>query len=73
MRTTEKKILTDESPMPFGAHKGEKMKDVDAGYLLYLWNIGVWNQKGRPVHEYIKNAMSALEMDAPDVIVEHRP
>lgn len=65
--------LTDESPMPFGIHKGEKMKDVPADYLLYLWNIGVWNQKDRPIHEYIRESMSALEMDAPDVIVEHKP
>ncbi len=28
--------LTDDSPMPFGKHRGEKMADVPASYLLWL-------------------------------------
>ena len=29
--------LTEESPMPFGKYKGEKMQDVPALYLLWLY------------------------------------
>ncbi len=28
--------LTDDSLMPFGIHKGKKMLDVPASYLLFL-------------------------------------
>ena len=28
--------LTDDSPMPFGKHKGAPMQDVPAAYLDYL-------------------------------------
>lgn len=30
--------LTDESLMPFGKHKGEKMANVPASYLLWLYD-----------------------------------
>lgn len=30
------KRLTDETIMPWGRHKGEKLEDVPAGYLLWL-------------------------------------
>lgn len=30
-------LLTDESIMPMGKHKGEKMIDVPAKYLLYMY------------------------------------
>lgn len=70
--------LTDESQMPFGKYgptKGDPrvMADVPASYLLFLWDAGEWQNKWRPVHEYIKENFSALEMDAPDYIVTHRP
>ena len=29
--------LTDESPMPWGKYKGEKMANVPASYLLYIY------------------------------------
>lgn len=32
-------IFTDESPMPFGKHKGEKLANVPADYLLYIYGI----------------------------------
>ncbi len=31
-------ILTDESPMPFGKHKGKPMEEVPARYLLWLYD-----------------------------------
>lgn len=27
---------TDQTPIPFGSHEGKAMKEVPAGYLLYL-------------------------------------
>lgn len=30
--------LTDESLIPFGKHKGEKMANVPASYLLWLYD-----------------------------------
>jgi uncharacterized protein (DUF3820 family) len=30
--------LTDESIMPWGIHKGKKMANVPASYLLWLYN-----------------------------------
>lgn len=46
--------LNDKSPMPFGAHKGKKMADVPAHYLLWIYeqNLDVMN--------YIKENMDAL-------------
>lgn len=33
--------LTDESPMPWGKYKGEKMANIPASYLIWLYD----NQK----------------------------
>lgn len=48
--------LTDDSIMPFGKHKGKKMEDVPAGYLLKL------NETLPPgnVKNYIKENMDVL-------------
>jgi len=35
--------LTDESPMPFGKFKGTAMANVDAKYLLWIYD-----QPGKP-------------------------
>lgn len=65
--------MNDESKMPFGQHKGVEMKDVPADYLLWLWNSGYWAKTDTELHRYMKENMNALEMDAPDTIVDHRP
>lgn len=31
-------MLTDESLMPFGKYKGEKLANVPAGYLIWLYD-----------------------------------
>jgi len=54
---TRMKALTDQSPMPFGKYKGQKMESVPAKYLLWLWNDGV--QAG-PVRDYIESNLSVL-------------
>lgn len=57
-------MLDDQSPMPFGKHKGKKMEDVPAEYLLWLRDQ---NHTG-PVREYIEENLSALLKECPDYI-----
>ncbi len=64
--------LTDESAMPFGKHKGEKMENVPARYLLWLWEDGHWS-KPAPLHDYIAESFSALSQESRDFIVTHFP
>lgn len=63
-------MLSDQDLMSFGKHKGEKMEDVPASYLLWLWNEGISHQG---VKEYITESFSALEKECPDTIVKNRP
>lgn len=52
------KNLTDESPMPWGKHKGEAMINVPASYLLWCYE----NEKcSDDVKEYIIDNMAALK------------
>lgn len=49
--------LTVDSLMTFGAHKGKKLSDVPAEYLLWLYK----NKKGYPaLIAYIHNHLDAL-------------
>lgn len=59
--------------MPFGKHKGKRLEDVPASYLLWLWDDGWWQRRGEPLHEYIKTSFSALLQDCPDYIPTHQP
>lgn len=65
--------MNDQSPMPFGKHKGKTMEEVPASYLLWLWDESVWAQPERDIHAYIKESMSALLKEAPNHILEHKP
>lgn len=65
--------LEDSSPMPFGKFQGKPMEDVPSKYLLWLWDNGVWQDVGKPIHEYIKNAWSALINDCKDYVPENPP
>lgn len=77
---------SDDDPMPFGKWKGRKLGGMPASYLLWLWDgdDGLWchdspghhhpSQVERyRLHLYIKHNFSALEQDAPDKIIKHRP
>lgn len=68
-------VYSDHTPIPFGKYKDRPLKDVPADYLLYLWDKdnGLWREKGDPLHEYIRNNMRALLMDAPDFDLKHNP
>ena len=66
--------MNDLSPMPFGKFKGEKLEDVPASYLLWLWNEGVLNElRHHELRAYVIECFAALEKDAPNVIVKDRP
>lgn len=62
--------LEDDSPMPFGKYKGQPMQNVPASYLHWLWHDA--NKKHEvgtdPVADYIKDSLSALKEEAPDLI-----
>lgn len=65
--------LTDTSPMPFGKYHGTPLQDVPASYLLWLWDNGIWQEKHKPLHAYIRESWSALLQDCKDYIPQHKP
>lgn len=50
-------MLTDNDLMPFGKYKGEKLANVPASYLLWLYDNNKCNQYLR---EYIEDNMDVL-------------
>ncbi len=44
---------TDQSRMPWGKHKGEKLMDVPASYLLWLFEQ-TWIKDYPGLHAYLK-------------------
>ena len=61
--------LTDESPMPFGKHKGEKMANVPASYLLWLYDEWTapnprFGFSSKEVKEYIEDNLDVLKQEA---------
>lgn len=69
----QEEVLNDQSPIPFGKHKGMKLEKVPANYLLWLWDNGVWAEKHKPIHKYIHSIFSCLETECTDYIVQHQP
>jgi hypothetical protein len=68
----------DAYEMTFGKYRGTPIGEVPAGYLLWLWDNGVWDGHVRgadqdPVRNYIIKHFNSLEAECPDKIVEHRP
>ena len=53
--------LTDNSLMPYGKHKGTKMGNVPADYLLWLYDNGKCNGD---VKAYIVNNHEVLTVQA---------
>lgn len=52
--------LTDQSLMPFGQHKGEKLANVPAQYLLYIFeNFKLYDN----LKAYIKKNKDVLEAE----------
>ena len=53
-------MLTDESLMPFGMHKGTKMANVPAKYLLFLYDN---NKCTSQVKDYIVENLDVLKLE----------
>jgi uncharacterized protein (DUF3820 family) len=53
-------ILTDNSLMPYGIHKGKKMVDIPAKYLLWLYDN---NKCNMDVKFYIEDNIDALKKE----------
>ena len=49
--------LTDESPMPWGKYKGDKMTNIPASYLLWCYDNG---KCSGDVKEYIRDNYDVL-------------
>ncbi len=62
------KELTDEDRMPFGKYKGQRMSDVPASYLHWLWTNGKEADQVCPVADYIRRNLDALKMEHKDGI-----
>lgn len=54
--------LTDESPMPFGKHKGERMDKVPGTYLDWLMGQD-WIDQWPNVVAYCQRSKSAIEAE----------
>ena len=59
--------LTDEDIMPFGKHKGKRMADVPASYLVWLRSV---NTEHRGVMGYIEDSWEAIKKECPDTIFD---
>ena len=59
--------LEDDSPMPFGKHRGVLMKDVPVSYLHWVWHNGLREGVG-PVKNYILSRRTDLEKEGEDLI-----
>lgn len=53
-------ILTDESIIQFGAHKGKKLANVPAHYLLWMYDQHWCNKDYK---KYIEDNMDVLKKD----------
>lgn len=54
-----KSTFTDTSLMPFGQHKGKKLIDVPASYLLYMYDKGYVNNEA--LKKYIADNLTVLK------------
>lgn len=52
--------ITDKTPMPFGKYKGTAMINVQAPYLLWLYNNGCSHEG---VRKYITENLDALNKE----------
>lgn len=61
-------IMTDQTPMPFGRHKGTALAGVPAVYLLWLLNKGIAKAG---LKQYILDNMRELQQEA-DAVQNYR-
>lgn len=53
--------ITDDSEMPFGKYKGQRLADVPDSYLLWLYERGIGNG---PLKQYIEENLDAIKENA---------
>ena len=53
-------MITDNTPMPWGIHKGKAMANVPASYLLWLLDA---NKCSGDVKKYIQDNKQVLEQE----------
>ncbi|WP_262246971.1 putative quorum-sensing-regulated virulence factor [Parapedobacter soli] len=53
-------MMSDASLMPFGIHKGKRLIDVPAKYLIWLYEE---NKCHGPLKDYIEDNMDALKKE----------
>ncbi len=56
---------TDTTEMQFGIHKGKKLANIPADYLLWLYRNGKTNQ---PLKLYIEENKGFLEMEEKEIL-----
>lgn len=60
-------IYSDETPMPFGKHRGLRMQDVPAEYLLWLLDEnsprGAEGRDRKALLDYIEENRDVLELE----------
>lgn len=57
-------IYDDNTQMPWGKHKGKKLIDVPASYLLWLWDQGGMEKNNLSLKMYISENMDVLKKQA---------
>ncbi|WP_316851171.1 putative quorum-sensing-regulated virulence factor [Pedobacter agri] len=60
MNSAKTEIITDDSVMSFGQYKGQKIANVPASYLLWLYR----NERSGQLKTYILENFEALEKEA---------
>lgn len=61
-----RKKMTNEDEMPFGEHKGKKMKSVPGPYLMWLYREGMWSS---PLKLYIENRFGIHNIGKYDPVI----
>jgi hypothetical protein len=56
----KEEIITDESLMPYGTHKGTAMANVPAAYLIWMYDN---NKLIPPLKRYVKDNMEVLRQE----------
>jgi uncharacterized protein (DUF3820 family) len=63
---------TDNSPMPLGKYKGDKLGSVPSGYLLYIYEQGINEILYPELKKYIEDNMQVLKQEQQHSIRNNR-
>lgn len=72
------KTLEDDDIMWFGKYNGQPLADIDAGYLIWLWNNGLKNSHQEDtdngaLSRWIYKQAHNLQREHPDKIMDKKP